>query len=459
MLTACGVAGTFTTTAAQEGGDLVKQLIGNAVGDVGPQYKDVEDAITRFRYRDFDGALDLLKTAKQKNPQLAPASVMMAQLYVAAKDTNAAREALERAVTESPKDPEAYVLFGESALQQRRLAEAELLFAKSLSLLDGFSENPKRKKDLATRASIGASAVAASRDNWSGALAALEKAVAVDPQSVNAHTRIARAQFELGAKNKDDELIKKAYSELQEVYKLDSSQPRPEINMALLYQQHPEVNGADQLAQNLMSKAAERDANSETTQMQVAQWALENGNVALAKQCLDAAKKINASSFQVNLLDGLVARFEKNLGVAEVAFERAHLLQPSNAVVTNQLSIVLVEQEDEAKRRKALEYSQQNARLFTDMTQPVAREAAITFAWVLFRLGQVGESERLIQQALAAGNVTPDSAYFAARILEQRGRTDEAARLIKTTLDGKAAFPYRQEATEMLSRLGSAAGG
>ena len=58
-----------------------------------------------------------------------------------------ARMMLERAVINAPSDPEAYVLLGNIALQERRVTEAEMCFNKSKELLASFSI-PDRKKIL-----------------------------------------------------------------------------------------------------------------------------------------------------------------------------------------------------------------------------------------------------------------------------------------------------------------------
>ena len=70
-------------------------LIGYAVSDVGPKYQDVDEAITRYRNRDYEGALQLLARAKQSHPELPPAEVMLAKLHFSAKQTAVGQAALE----------------------------------------------------------------------------------------------------------------------------------------------------------------------------------------------------------------------------------------------------------------------------------------------------------------------------------------------------------------------------
>ena len=55
--------------------------------------QDVTDALSLFKARDFEGALKLWKEAVQKNADMPPAQVIMAQLFFQA---GMAKEAAER---------------------------------------------------------------------------------------------------------------------------------------------------------------------------------------------------------------------------------------------------------------------------------------------------------------------------------------------------------------------------
>ena len=111
---------------------------------------EVKDAAFKFKQRDVEGALKLLKEAAKKNPDIPPAWVVITQWFVQSNMGQAAQNALERAVMESPNDPQAYTVMGDIAIQQRRFAEARLDYDKANSLLSGFSGSAKRKAALQT---------------------------------------------------------------------------------------------------------------------------------------------------------------------------------------------------------------------------------------------------------------------------------------------------------------------
>ena len=111
----------------------------------------------------------------------------MAQLFLQTNMGQAAQNALERAAVESPNDPEAYTVMGEIAIQQRRLAEARLLYEKANSLLSGFSGSATRKAALQKIVLSGLARTDQLRENWTAAQKELE-----DLAQAGSHARIPR---------------------------------------------------------------------------------------------------------------------------------------------------------------------------------------------------------------------------------------------------------------------------
>ena len=95
------------------------------------KYADVDKAIEVIQTGDIDAARTLLTKAKEKNPALPPARVLMGQLLLIAGQGPAARLEFERAVIDTPADPEAYLIFGEAAVRELRVTDAELLFKEA----------------------------------------------------------------------------------------------------------------------------------------------------------------------------------------------------------------------------------------------------------------------------------------------------------------------------------------
>jgi len=416
-----------------------------------PKFQEVTNA---FLQGNFEEAEALLKEAKTLHPELPPAGVLIGSLYARANSAMAARTSYEKAVRDEPDDPEPYVVFGENAVRQRRFTDAALLFGKAMEVCNAYDANPVRKKNLSSRAYSGAALVAQARERWSDAERLLKETINLKGEDIQLAQRLGqvlfkRAQSADPASKKAGE--QSAYREFKRAHNLDPKKvARPEINMARMYQ----AEGFSKIAEKLVKLARERDKDGLGTQLAAAQWAIDTGNGELLAECADAAIRIDATSLQSLVLDGFHKRLKEDFSSAEKSFRAAHDTAPANAAVLNQLAITLSENPDERKKKQALEFAQMSARMHQDLKRPVAREAAVTLGWVLYRQGRNLDAARSIQSALNAGRIGPEASFMAAKIAHDRGSDDAAYRLLKQALEGNSRlFPNRKEAEELLNKL------
>jgi tetratricopeptide (TPR) repeat protein len=427
----------------------VQHLVGGDVSEVGSEGRQIGDAIARFNQRDYDGASELLQAAVKANAQLPPANVLMARLYIAANSLDAARNALQKASIETPNDPEAFVALGEMAFSENRLVEAEPLLAKGLKLCDSYKANARREQLLRIRALAGTAAVQERQEKWAGAEQNLTKWIEIDPNNARARTRLGRTQFE-------QEKYREAYATFTQLYEKNDSVPRPEVNMALLYEQASRQPGKEQLRENaekLMNLAVERMPEHLETRLAAAQWGLEAGRMDFAKTNAQAALQIDPDSLPAKIAVGVVARHEGDGDRAEELFTSAHLQSPGNFAAMNHLALTLIERPEAEHRRRALEFAQVNARVYADLRQAMGREAAVTLAWILFSMGREADAMRNLSAAVRAGSVTPESSYYAARILVARGGREPALDLLERLLQQRRAFLHRADAQQLLNKI------
>lgn len=432
----------------------VEDLIGKAVPDITDAIeKPVEQAIKLFGDQKFDEARDLLKATREKNPQLPPEGVIMAQLMVGINQGMAARGELERTVLSDPKDPEPYLVFGDLAFQNRQVTESSLCFEKANELVQSYASNPTRKRDLQIRAFAGLAAVASARMLYPLEEKYLNEWIKLEPDSTAAYTRLGRAQYMQKSEASAQTAYKtfqKLYDEIDKVKDPAKKVPRAEVNMAVLYTQDDKVSNAKKLMELAMSRATPDDVN---TRLAVSQWALENGELELAKTAAAAALKADPDSLQGLLLMGITARYNKDYPNAETFFRKALAKAPSNFAAMNNLSIAMIDQPDEAKRRQALEYAQLNQRVNQDLNTPAGRESGATLAWVLFRMGQEADAEAAAIRVLQSGSISNEAAYYLAKILSDRGRSKEAKQILEPLIKQPRFFPGKDEAKDVLARL------
>jgi tetratricopeptide (TPR) repeat protein len=401
------------------------------------QSKDVTDAIEKFEQRDYDAALKLLKSAAKKNADLPPAQVIMAQLFSQTGVGLGVRNALEQAISDSPNDPEAYQLIAEIALRDHRYAESELMYKKADELMANFTNSAKRKSEIQVKIIDGLAAVNETREKWAIAQKYLEALLKLDAKNAPALHRLARCLFQ----QKQSEA---AYDKLKEAVKADPKVLTPEAVLGQFYEQAGDRDNAKKWMTAAL-RAAPKDLN---THLVVGQWALEAEQMPEAEKEAKAALHIDPKSLEAKILCGVIALFKKDYAEAERFFDSAHTQNARHFPASNNLALVLIEQKDEGKRRRALEYATNNVQ-----TYPRLPEAASTYGWVLYKLGRLDEAENAFQKATSGGSVVPDTAYYIAKLLYDRGRESQAKQWLELALKSNGPFAMRQEAKELLDMI------
>jgi tetratricopeptide (TPR) repeat protein len=416
-------------------------LIGDSVSDPGPRYADVDEAIKRFTNRDPLGAQQFLEAAVRKNPNLPPVDLLLAKMYLLSGDAASGLGSLEKTATDHPGDPEPYLILADQAVNAGQTIQAEALYEKALRLIDGFEGNNKRKRGFIIRARNGRSLVAERRKNWQTATDDLTALLKVDPDNAAAHFRLGRALFM-------QKKFREGNAEFVKAHDLDKKLPDPNVSAALLYEQL----GMRSEAKTAFETAVKANRDDSKTLTAYAQWLLQTGDVARAEQALAAARRVAPDDLEVLILSGVAARMGKKMKPAEDYFVAALRLSPSNAAVINQLALLLVEQPDESKRQRALEFARINA-----MLQPNSGESNITLAWVLYQIGNTRDAEAALRKGLSARNLSPDSNYLVAKILSEQNRPDVAKQFLAAALEdnGASLSVLREDAEALKTKLGS----
>jgi len=436
-----GAPGAADSTADPKT-NLTEWLIGGAVADANsPQYKDVTDAIEKFRTGDLKGAREQLSAMRKTDSRIPPSEILIARLFALAQQLNPARMELERAVVAEPKDPEPYLLFAEVAIQDKRVTDAESLLNKAKTLVDAYSENPKRKSNFDIRVNAGLAAVAEARAQWDSALQYLQNWVKLDPKNASAHLRLARTQFQL---HKVEDALKEANAATA----ADSNSVNPYIFMAQLYEEASQH--AD--AKKSIGFAVQGKPQDLNVHLMAAKWALATNEMKEAQAYVDAAMKIDPKSVDAKIAGGSIARMRGDLATAERLLQDAVMAAPANLDASNQLALVLVDTNDKPKQNRAAEIAQVNMRATTQGNQ-FSPEAFTTAAWVAYRLGNIADAEKIMNQVLQTQRISQDGVYYLARILVDRKETDKAIAILEQAIANPAPFAQRAASAELLSKL------
>ena len=415
-------------------------LIGKAVSDDAAN-TEVTGAINRFRDRDIDGCRAILERVKSNNVKMPPPGVMMAMLWLSVNQLPPARTELEDTVVKFPKDPEPYLMMGDLAFQDRRVTDADVLFAKAKQVTADYTENAKRKRDFDIRYNAGSAAVAEARKQWETAQTHLTEWLTLDPDNASAHQRMGIVLFQLADP-------KKALEQFSEAKKLDPKAVQPELAMARLYDDAKKKD----IAKKLIEAAIVAAPKDPAVLLAAAQWYLGQNDLDRAKAIADDSIKLDGKSLEGKVVRGAIARVSRDYVTAEKFFNEAHVQSPGNFPASNSLALVLIESESKEMQQRALEMAEANAAMHGEKSSQQVN-ALTTLAWVYYKLGRREDAEKILSQITQNNALTTDGAYYVSKLLSDRGEKDRAKKILEEVLANEAMFATRADATELLAKL------
>ena len=161
-------------------------------------------------------------------------------------------------------------------------------------------------------------------------------------------------------------------------------------------------------------------------------------------------KRKYSGSTAGHMLHGLIALRQKDWAAAEKNFQKALDDAPQDFPARNDLALALVEQDDAAKKQRALEVAEGNLR-----DNPNNPRALSTLGWVHFRRNDTDKAWLLVDRAMKAsgGKTDPDIATYAAYILHQRQRDWDAMVILWDILHDDARFALRPEAQKLFEKV------
>ncbi len=281
--------------------------------------------------------------------------------------------------------------------------------------------------------------VAQRRKDWDAAIADLKALLKTDPDNAAGHYRLGQCLFM-------QKQYRDGYNEFVAAKKADDKLPEPFTAAALMYDQLKMASETQQA----FDHAIAANPTDPATLTAYAQWLIKTGAVDKADAVLADARKANPGNLNLLILSGVAARMQKKMKPAEDYFVEALGIAPANADVINQLALLLIEQGDQAKRDRALQFASMSAQLNSQ-----SADAQITLAWVLYQLARTGDAEAALRSGLQLGSLSPDSSYLVAKILVEQNRAETAKQILKSALDNESPgiFVYRKDAQALLDSL------
>jgi tetratricopeptide (TPR) repeat protein len=400
---------------------------------------DQKRAREAFLAGKWEEALQVLEAAAKANPNNPmPAKVLLARWSAEAGQLAQARFWLEEAAREDPKHPEVFLTNGHFAFLEGRITDTILNCQAALDMLDTPRWEVAYKQQVQLQARLGLAAAYEARRDFLSAYTQLREILQTDPRNAPLRQRLARLLFLL---NRTEE----AFQHWQQAQRDDPTLEPAELQLAQLYALRQEFDQAEVWFQ----KAVANHAEDVRVRRLFAVFLLEQGRRPEARSHLEAVQRLEPNHRDTRALCGYFARHERDYPTAIKIFEELVRDYPSFSFAIVNLALLLAESGDARGKERAVALAENYTR-----QQPGHADARAVLAYTLLQAGREAEAERVARSALGLSLLSPDGAYFLARVLQARGASDEARSLLQAALRNKSPMFYRKEAENLAEKLG-----
>ncbi|MGI5832094.1 MAG: tetratricopeptide repeat protein [Thermoguttaceae bacterium] len=408
---------------------------------VSPEFEaEYREALDRFNRSDIAGALEILNRMAVSDPKMLPPRLIMAQWFTKLKNPSAVRLSLEKAVEETPDDPEAYILLAENSLRRGEWAAADLLLGQAGMLLD---ENPGlihpgRRQSLTISLLRNEVVLYQARENWPAMQQALSQLWKQGERTSDTCKLIGVSYFHLGEPGKAKQWFTQAHK-ISSATELSADAMMARLYLAVGDRQH---------AQEALDAALEADPDSQVVLNLTLVMALGSGDRNRVKELVDRVLTADAHDPATLKTCGIAALYLEDYPRAEAIFEEGLRMHPGNPEIENGLALALCEQNNPEKIRKAVQHATANLQ-----KQNHNREYLATLGWALYKAGDQEKALSYLQLSAADGRINSQTAYYLAQVLAAKGETEHAKKLLSASLAGTAPFTKRMAAEELRRKL------
>lgn len=431
------------------------------------------DAIQKFRAQDAQGTLKALEEAVKADKSLPPHELLFARLLILINDIPNGRRLLDQVAAKNRDCPEVYLLLGNLALGEGRMTDAYLEYTMAGELVGNnrgvveSSWDDARRKDFLREIYSGKAAVYEQLQNWEHAKTELIPWQTMNPEDPLVHLRLGRILYLEGVKPDGDDKAfethyKNALAEFQEAYRLQKEKgiykndpiiERPEVVMLQLHtaankldRSRDEIKKIDAEEQNIRTQDS-KEAGRIFTQISI--WHLRQGEFDEARKYADKATSLDKESTALKALTAMLGYYA-NDPQAEADFAKMHADSPGDFFASNYLALIQSNSGDEAKKNRAVQLAEMNARLY-----PQSAEALSTLGWCYFNVGRYQEALKVMGAFTSGAQISPDTAYYFAKVLmaTQRFATRDVFNLLESAIAAKGPFKHRREAENWLKTL------
>ena len=394
---------------------------------------EVNAAKESLRNGDAAKCRALLAGVSKSLPDSPHPTVLFVGFLLEERQEQTAMDALAELSLDPQAKFECHFAFGRLRGKQGRWQDAwaHLLVAEQAPKPDRWS--PEYWKTVQANVREVKSIVAMGRRDWNVAHPILLEVVKERPRDAQVLRRLATCSFHL----KD---VPAAKDFFQKASAADDNDQLPvPVRLANLYLQTDSPD-ARQAAESLFKQACqESEKPGQLAKVQYGAWLQGQNRPKDVLALLKDAPFDESLAREQSYLLGLASRMLGDYPTARDHFLRLSNSEPGNIRISNQLALVLIEDEDDKSTARALEIALRNA-------SRVQTEATLgTLAWVRFRRGETDEAYKILNSLTKSSTVSRDIAFYLSRSLKAKGRSDEAEKMIQVVRKSAGPFYYSHQ--------------
>jgi tetratricopeptide (TPR) repeat protein len=410
---------------------------------------EVEKALDLFRKQQFPDALEQLKKAGKTNPNLMPPKLQMAQWFLSAGSGQNARGYIEQAIAEDPRHPDGYLFNANVAFNEGRVTDAVLNLLMSQEMVKDARWDADQKKRFTREGLTGLAQCNQARGNYEAAGENILGLLKDDPKNGPMRAKYAEMVFRTGKPEQAMEELKRAVAD-------EPTLDPPDMWMATFYKmkaaaETDPVRAEDDRKKTVfhLQEAGAKNPKNAKCKRAYAEWLMEAGTPDAATLYVKAAAELEQNSRDTNAVRALWHMYKKEYAAAEEILSKMYFDSPNDLFAVGNLALARAESADADKKRKAVELAESLVR-----QNPKAGLAHAVLGWCQYKAGKLDDADKSFGQALAAGQITFDTAYFMARLFNEKGKFEEAHQLLKGAVSAPhGPFVYRSDAKVLLTEV------
>jgi putative PEP-CTERM system TPR-repeat lipoprotein len=447
-------------TAGQRGQalELVNEVIGHEPKNSAAHLLKGQLLVTSGRR---DEALVAIRAATDAEPESAAAQFALGRLYAARGDMAAAEKAFTETLKLNPRATAAQVELSKLQLSSGR-ADVSLRNAEAAAANEPESLQPRlalvrslvvsrqharAKSELATLASaypnvaevhVLRGILAAEMNDATGARAALDKALELDPASTSALAAQIGMDLSAGrfdaAKARVDARVKSANVSGEEL-----------LLAARTYASAKDLAGAE----SYLRRAIEAEPTLLPAYAALARMYLSQRKLDQARKEFDVLAERQTEPVAPLTMSGIIAEAQGDKVRARERYERALAVNPQASVAANNLAWMLAENGGNIDR--ALQLAQS-----ANAAEPEAPEIIDTLGWVYYKKNVPDLAVRAFQRCVEKSPSTAQYHYHLGLAYVQAGNASSGRKSLERALALKSDFAGADDARRALGALGAA---